>query len=163
MKLEFDNKGYLIPYEKIEVSLPQFEEFFVKSFSPESSRHGIFENYKKFIYDFSKEVSPNFTHWVDGSFVTNKMNPNDIDFTTLIQHQTYKSNRELIDSKFRLKGGKTNYNVDAYTVEVLPEEHKKYSICKIDLVYWDNWFSKTKKNWAKKSFPKGYIEIKFGS
>ena len=94
--------------------------------------------------------------------MTQKINPKDIDFVTLINHNIYKEKRTLIDSKFRLKRAKENYNVDAYTIEIYPEGHSKHSISKIDLVYWDNWFSKTKKNWAKKTFPKGYIEINFG-
>ncbi len=163
MNLKFDTKGYLIPYERINVKFSEFEEFFVQSFNSNSSRFEILENYKKFIDEFSNQVTPNFTHWIDGSFVTNKVNPRDIDFATLIQHDIYKSKRELIDSNFRLKGGKVNYNVDAYTIEILPQGHKKYGVFEIDLVYWNNWFSKTKKNWAKKSFPKGYIEIDFGS
>jgi len=60
-----------------------------------------------------------------------------------------------------LKGAKQWYSVDAYTVELFPEGHSKYLICQSDLVYWDNWFSKTKPDWRKRKFPKGYIEIKF--
>lgn len=163
MNLKFDDRGHLTPYERINVTLTEFEEFFVKSFGSDSIRIEIFENYKNFIKDFSDQVTPNFTHWIDGSFVTSKVTPRDIDFTTLIKHGIYQSKREIIDSKFRLRGGKANYKVDAYTIEILPEDHKKYGIFEIDLVYWDNWFSKTKKNWAKKSFSKGYIEINFGS
>ena len=163
MSLKFDDKGYLVPYKRIKIQFSEFEKFFIQSFSSDSSRVKVFENYKKFISDFSNQITPNFTHWIDGSFVTSKINPRDIDFTTLIQHNIYRSNRELIESNFRLDGAKENYNVDAYTIEILPQDHKKYSAFEIDLVYWDNWFSKTKKNWANKSLPKGYIEINFGS
>lgn len=163
MNLNFDSKGHLIPYERIKITLLEFEEFFIKSKDQNSKRIEIFDNYKNFIQDFSEEVSSNFTHWIDGSFVTNKTSPRDIDFVTLIDHEIYKLKRELIDSKFRLRESKIKYGVDAYTLEVLPQDHERYGVFEIDLIYWDSWFSKTKKNWQKKSFPKGYIEINFGN
>lgn len=93
--------------------------------------------------------------------MTNKTNPKDIDFVTLISHDIYQEKRKLIDDKYRLRGGKELFEVDAYTIETYPESHKKFGISKIDLVYWDNWFSKTKRNRQGKSFPKGYIEITY--
>jgi len=163
MELKFDDKGHLMPYERITLNLEDFEEFFIKKFEPESSRMNIYESYKKFIFDFQKEITPNFIQWIDGSFVTNKVNPRDIDFVTLIDHDIYIKKRDKIDGNFRLRKAREIYKVDAYTVEMYPADHKNNSISNIDLVYWDNWFSKTKKNWAKKTFPKGYIEINFGT
>jgi len=163
MELNFDEKGHLIPYERITLNIEEFEEFFIKNFEPDSTRNEIYKSYRRYISDFQKEITPIFSQWIDGSFVTKKMNPKDIDFVTLIDHNIYNEKRKLIDSNFRLKNAKEIYQVDAYTVEIYPEDHNKHSISKIDLVYWDNWFSKTKKNWAKKTFPKGYIEINFGN
>jgi len=162
MELKFDDKGHLVPYERIQLKNEEFKEFFINNFEPDSTRNKIYESYQKYLFNFQKEITSNFIQWIDGSFVTNKMNPNDIDFVTLIDHEIYEKKRDLIDNKFRLKKAKEIYNVDAYTLEIYPEEHKKHSISNIDLVYWDSWFSKTKKNWAKKTFPKGYIEIEFG-
>lgn len=159
--LEFDDKGYLKPYERITINIEEFEEFFIKNFEPDSTRREIYESYKNFLFDFRKEINPSFIQWINGSFVTNKTNPNDIDFVTLIDHNIYQKKRNVIDNRFRLKNAKEIYNVDAYTVEIYPEDHPKHSISKIDLVYWNNWFSKTKKNRAKKNFPKGYVEINF--
>lgn len=121
----------------------------------------IFRNYQKFVSDFKVEISPNFKHWIDGSFVTTKLNPRDIDFVSFIDHDIYTKKRFLIDEKFRLKFAKELYNVDAYTLEIYPEGHKKQNISNLDLVYWLNWFTKTKKNRHKKSFPKGFIEIQY--
>ncbi len=162
MELKFDKKGHLIPYERINLRIEDFEEFFINNFNTKSTRKGIFQSYLKFINDFKEEITSDFTQWIDGSFVTQKTNPRDIDFVTLIEHEVYKEKRSEIDDKFRLSRANEIYNVDAYTIEIYPEGHGKHSISKIDLVYWDNWFSKTKKNWAKKTFSKGYIEIRFG-
>ena len=124
MEPTFDIRGNLIPYKKIIFTLEEFKESFVDSFDSDSTRFEIFENYLEFIRDFQNEVTSNFTQWIDGSFISNKMNPNDIDFVTLINHEYYASHRELIDSKFRLKGAKETYGVDAYALDIFPEEHK---------------------------------------
>ena len=84
MELTFDIRGNLMPYEKVRLTLSEFEELFVHSFDKQSTRYEIFENYSKFISDFKKEITPHFIQWVNGSFVSNKKNPNDIDFVTLI-------------------------------------------------------------------------------
>jgi len=163
MKLAFDIKGNLTPYERTELTLDEFKNIFVDSFEPDSTRFQIFENYLQFLDDFQKEITSDFIHWINGSFVSNKKNPKDIDFVTLINHEIYRKKRNLIDDKFRLKKAKELYKVDAYSLEIYKEDHKKHLICKSDLVYWDTWFSKTKKDWKKKTYPKGYVEINFSN
>lgn len=159
--MKFDHRGNLYPYQKIELSLKEFEGFFIQPFPENSSRHVIFENYLRFIADFKQEVTNNFSQWINGSFVTNKLNPNDIDFVSIIDADIFAEKEELIESKFRLKSAKTEYQVDAYTVKKYPINHKKRLISQHELVYWNNWFSETKKNRMKKKFPKGFIEINF--
>ena len=98
MELTFDIRGNLIPYERTELFIDNFEEFFVDSFDIDSTRKEIFKNYQKYIHDFKEEVTSDFIQWINGSFATNKKNPRDIDFVTLINHADYSRNRELIDS-----------------------------------------------------------------
>ena len=62
MELRFDIKGHLIPYNKVEITIDEFEKVFVDSFDKDSTRHEIFRNYKKFVTDFKKEITSNFTH-----------------------------------------------------------------------------------------------------
>ncbi len=161
MELEFDSKGHLKPYDKITVKLADFEDFFVKNFQNSLTRAKIFENYLRFIQDFQSEVTPNFTHWINGSFVTRKINPNDIDFVTLIDASIYEQKKALIEAKFKLLAAKAVYQVDAYTVNVFPQEDTRHNITKSELAYWQHWFSKTKKNRNRENFPKGFIEIIF--
>ena len=161
MELIFDQRGNLQPYEKIRMSLDEFEVFFVEKFSNNGQRKQIFDNYLKFVNDFSAKVSSNFVQWINGSFVTAKEHPNDIDFVTIINHEIFESKETLIHKNFRLEGAKENYGVDAYTIRQYPKEHKKHTLYRSDWVYWYNWFSQTKKNRAKRKYPKGFIEIEF--
>ena len=161
MELAFDLQGNLQPYKKVSLSLEEFEDFFVNQPSDNSQRKDIFERYLNFVHDFSKHVSQQFTQWINGSFVTAKKHPNDIDFVTFIDYQLFEEKEKLIHENFRLAGAKKKYDVDAYTVKQYPEEHVKYMLYRSDWVYWYHWFSQTKKNRAKKKYPKGFVEIAF--
>lgn len=161
-ELKFDARGNLVPYKKVQLTFEELKQLFVTPFSPDSLRHSIFENYCRFLDDFQTQIIPNFIQWVDGSFVTKKANPADIDFVTILDFKTFVENKQLIESQFRLTGAKKTYDVDAYTVRKYPEEHRNHLLYQHELVYWDNWFSSTKKNKAKMKFPKGFVEVIFG-
>lgn len=124
--------------------------------------HGIFENYCRFLDDFQAQVTPNFIQWVNGSFVTNKENPADIDFVTILDFKTFEESEQFIEKQFRIRGARNAYGVDAYTVRKYPEGHPKHLLYQHELIYWNNWFSSTKKNKAKMKFPKGFVEVIFG-
>ncbi len=120
MKLTFDQRGNLQPYEKIKLELDEFEAFFIEQFLNNDQRKQLFDNYLKFVNDFSTKISSNFIHWINGSFVTAKEFPNDIDFVTIISHEIFESKEKLIHENFRLEGARKKYRVDAYTVRQYP-------------------------------------------
>ncbi len=161
MDLSFDIRGSLKPYERIRLTLEEFEDYFVNQFEEDSSRHVIFERYKNYLNDFQKEVTTNFIQWINGSFVTTKKNPRDIDFVNLIDYEIFAAKESLIYRKFIYPNAKSNYQVDAYGVRVYPKAHSFYEASRGDLLYWEDWFGFTKLNRAKKRLPKGYIEIEF--
>ena len=164
MELNFDIRGNLKPYEKVELDIKNLIEIFVNNFEDSTTRNEIYENYTQYLKDFENEVTPNFIQWIDGSFISNKENPRDIDFVTIIDFDVYQKNEQIIETKFRRYGAKANYKrIDAYTVKNYPENHKRRNITEFDLVYWRGWFTETKKNRAKKKFKKGFIELKFGN
>ena len=86
-KLEFDRQGYLKPYEKIGMTLEEFQVFFVDNFPQSKTRALIFEQYLQFIEDFKQNITLEFEHWLDGSFLTQKLHPNDLDFVMLLDNK----------------------------------------------------------------------------
>ncbi|MEL6721167.1 MAG: hypothetical protein AAFP82_20870, partial [Bacteroidota bacterium] len=147
MELNFDIRGNLRPYDIIEISLEEFKAVFVDSFDEDSKRHAIFEKYLTYMEDFQKIIKGDFYQWIDGSFVTTKYNPKDIDLVTVIHHADYGSNKELITQKFTYPNAQKIYEVDAYVVDALPQNHPNYeAFTKADLLYWENLFSKTRVN-----------------
>ncbi|MEM8896197.1 MAG: hypothetical protein AAGC88_16585, partial [Bacteroidota bacterium] len=161
MGFSFDKHGHLLPYSIIKIKLDQFKDTFVNSFPHSHSRSRLFDNYQHFISDFQQQITSNFTQWIDGSFVTQKQNPRDIDFLTFIDHTIYEEKEISIDNHFRLAGARKKYGVDAYTIRAYPKTHKKNMLFESDMVYWHNLFGQTKKNRSKKKFRKGVVELVF--
>ncbi len=79
MELNFDIRGNLKPYEIIEISLDMLKATFVDSFDKDSTRHELFSNYEAYMADLDKLITKDFYQWIDGSFISNKKNPKDID------------------------------------------------------------------------------------
>ena len=78
MDLKFNDEGCL-PLGIYELTLEEVENGFVQGNS--QRRQEIFEHYKIHLKDI-KETGCCLNHWIDGSFVTLKENPSDIDTLT---------------------------------------------------------------------------------
>ena len=161
MKLSFDERSHLKPYGKNELELNEFRNIFVDSFDSDSTRHMIYANFEKYIIEFKEEVSSNFKVWINGSFVTNRINPKDIDIVILLEHKTAIEKVDILQRKFLNRESLKVFRIDAYIVRTFSEDHKEYSNTRSDLLYWEHWFSNSKKNRDKKRFPKGFVELSF--
>ena len=158
--LIFDEHGYLVPSEKITIDLATLEQVFVKDFPNSTTRKDLFDNYLRYIDAFAKEITPHFTQWINGSFVTKKEDPKDIDFVTFIDVDLYDK-KELIIDKF-LSFSLEEKGLDAYILQIHPintKLYENYTLPNIEL--WHKRFSSTKKDKNAIAFPKGFIEIKF--
>lgn len=162
--MEFDDYGNLFPYKLIETDLETFERIFVTNFKNSDRRKMLFQNYLSYIHNFKNQVSENFYQWIDGSFVTSKLNPNDIDIVTFLSADNYEKNSsKLVD--FKGDRIRKEQELDCYFVKEYPVEHKNYEIItRLDYAYWLDFFSKTKpkpNERTVKKHSKGIIQINF--
>ena len=134
MKPEFDILGNLTPYDLVDFSFEDFQYYFVNTFPKTSSRYIVFEKYKRYIDDFQKQVTTDFVQWIGGSFVTEKENPNDIDFITIVNYRTVIAKNSVIQNQFEGEKGYKNYGVDAYFIRTYPYGHDKFWIYEKDIV-----------------------------
>ncbi|GAB2630425.1 hypothetical protein GCM10027035_26290 [Emticicia sediminis] len=96
--LEFDEKGNLTPHSNIEISYEEFVKNFIKSFPLDSTRHQILTNFEHFLKEFRSKIYPHFNIWINGSFVTQKVSPNDIDCLIFIKYDWFEINRLSFDN-----------------------------------------------------------------
>ena len=161
--MEFDIRGNLT--ENVEMTLSEFQETFVEKLDKDNTtRYAIFEVFETYIADFKTFITPNFTMWIDGSFVETKKNkPNDVDFVSFIDFKIHENQAKLIESRFEKYGTKNFYGkcLDAYTVPIYPVNHKRVFITKEEELAWQHLFGKTRPDKQGKRYTKGFIKIKF--
>ncbi len=161
MEFSFDIRGYLKPYGKNKIDHKKFHAEFVDPFEEDSTRHELYNGFVKYNNNLKRLLNHHkYTQWIDGSFISTKINPKDIDVVSLIDNNLIeKYEKELVE--FITKKGKTNYGIDGYILRIYPKDHPKYVRTKTDLIYWENWFSTSRKNRRKQRFPKGFVELEF--
>ena len=161
--MKFSNKGHLEPATKIIVNLEDFKTTFVVNFEENSKTRGyLYVSLLHFLEDFKNEITSSFSVWINGSFVTKTLNPNDIDLVLLIDYQVYINNEKIIEDKFTKNKGKHNYEgLDMYRIIIYPENHPKSFIFQSDCAYWTEQFSATRKDRNGKKYNKGFVEIHF--
>ena len=160
MQLTFDTRGYLQSEKPIEISLLEIEQIFVSDFPLDTPRRYLLNELKRYLHDFSKVISEDFSCWIDGSFISKKWYPRDIDIVILLNYSDFEIKEEEIINGFIQPFMNLNYKgIDAYLLKKYPENHNKYSYFKSDFAYWYHLFSNTKPNRNNKTFPKSFIKL----
>lgn len=123
MNLKYNQDGCLL-YDIYELSLQEVEEEFVKGKS--QRRKEIFDNYQEHISEI-KDTDCCLNHWINGSFVTLKENPGDIDTFTEFDGVKIKLNgiedsvdKIIFDAPLRTEG-----YCHSFAVYKFPENMKK--------------------------------------
>ena len=156
--MEFDNNGYIIPSTKHQISLSEFELIFVRPFLESSSRLEIFQGFLTYLDEFQDLLGKEAIHWVGGSFTTQKLNPRDIDMVSFIPLAVFHKNEIAISRRLKINRIKS-LKVDGYILPIYPKGHRSYPLYQGNLLYWENQFSKTRKNRAGRAFKRGFVEL----
>lgn len=80
---EFQDNGYL-PHKCYEVTLEEIKEKLVDNFPNSKTRASRFECFLKFYTELTENVKSCIRLLIDGSFVTNKNDPWDVDFVIIV-------------------------------------------------------------------------------
>jgi hypothetical protein len=161
MGFTFNSRGFLMPYQKINSTVQEIEDVFVEQQPNSETRRFIFDNYQSYLFDFQQFITPNFTHWLDGSFTSKKLNPNDLDFVAFIDHRIYEQKEEAI---FTLVEKYGYLKLDNYISQVFPPNHPRYLETLNYMDYWKDLFSSSRRDpETNLQAPRGFIEIIFKS
>ncbi|MBC8154715.1 MAG: hypothetical protein H7Z72_17595 [Bacteroidetes bacterium] len=149
----FDEHGYLIPYTLLVTDLETISLVFVDEMLESTTRRKIFATFIKYITELQIALDCPLEIWVDGSFTTTKLNPDDIDFVIFVDRQVAATHQQLI-RQFRQRRYQTKSLMDGYFVEVVSETHPDYRIYQFNRAdkHRDFAFDRLGK-------PKGYLQL----
>ncbi len=154
--IKFDKHGNPQPYEIIQLSYEKCQETFVDNFSTSKTRNPNWINFLKFHKDIENVSKFSVTHWIDGSFVTTKTDPNDIDVVSFVSTKNFTNTLLQFDMNHSnpLYYVKMLYNVDNYIVWNFEDTHPYYTKMQEQIKYWQEFFSSD-----RNQNPKAIIEV----
>lgn len=156
---EFDKNGYIYPHKVIETTIEDFERFFVLNLEDGDHRRFLFQNYLSYVNAFKTIVNGSFYQLINGSFITRKNKPGDIDIVTFMDYKIIEA--EHYSLKFFMTNSKSLYLIDGYFAPICNAEHV-YSQKAIEIEkYWLNLFGKSGEDETGNRYPKGIIKILF--
>lgn len=156
--LEFNVAGLLTPSSVIQSDLNEFAEHFAID-SPQNIRNFLYNQYLNYKSDLKKlcgEIP--LKQWIDGSYVTKKAVPVDIDLVTFIDFELAEAKENEL-KQFIYPASSNKYSIDGYIIVNYPKGHKMHFAYEADYAYWINQFGKTKPTKRHKGVPKGFLEI----
>jgi hypothetical protein len=156
--LHFDSKGNLKPYQQIHSNIQDLKTYFVDNIAS-NTRLDIYNKYIRYSNDLKNLIGKELMQWVNGSFVTQKTNPKDIDLITFLDHKDIKKLGSKLDT-FKPSECWNIYGVDAYILEVYAPNHDCANFTDCDVAYWLNLFGQTRPNRRTGiKNKKGFLEI----
>ena len=152
----FNQLGYLTPGFHNWTS-DEVNERLVMPFTESKTRANIFHGYSNLcteILDLCAEVE----QWINGSFVTNKLDPNDLDLVNIIPKRIVDSiSEQQIDIFLLLIDGpqaKHQYMCDSYFVPLVDRDDPLWPKIEKMLDYWEKWWGED-----RNGLPKGKVRV----
>ena len=155
--LQFDDKGLVIPNEVITSDIEEFKSTYVFN----ERRADLYVTYLDFVRELNQLELGAFFQWIDGSFVTKKPFPKDIDLVTFVDFSVHKyKNSRLLSLKDKYK----YYGIDAYFETYYPLNHPFHPKYLYQTDYWFKLYSLTKPLGQQQLMHrKGLIQIDFNN
>lgn len=154
MNLEFNEIGNLHP-NKYEVTFAEAKAFSVDAFPESSTRLRNWNGFCNFLQLLIDSGLTNMQVWVDGSFVTNKQDPNDVDCVIYLKpdvaNACSEKNRNILMGIFSEKGNVVAHKeffTDPYMlldVTNNPDFPYYSSLCE-QKYYWENFWGHDRNN-----------------
>ncbi len=154
----FNKAGLLVPDSKIITSKELFELEFVSNIQS-LKRKELFDSLVSYNNELKKSCNLEvLNQWIDGSFVTKKINPGDIDVVTFLDFQIIEEHEKKLND-FKYPSSENLFGIDGYIVAVYPEDHENYFLSLSDSAYWHDKFTKSRRVRGIRQ-TKGFLEIK---
>ncbi|MDA9415715.1 hypothetical protein XH81_12805 [Bradyrhizobium sp. CCBAU 25360] len=158
MSSKFNGHGYLEAGLHV-FDKEEFEALFVTSFPHSPTRKWIFDGYKQHCKEIVDLVGA-CEQFLDGSFVTSKNDPGDVDLVMFIDATVVDAlPHEKQQALMQLVAGpdtKAKYLCDAYFCPVYPDGHPMSEPARAKRKYWMGEFG-----YDRSDVPKGIVHVRF--
>ncbi|MEV1295757.1 hypothetical protein [Pseudonocardia sp. NPDC049635] len=150
----------LLPPGRHQVTAEDVKRHFVDGFPEASPRRRL---YARWLRHREALVSVIRVHsqWIDGSYVTSKVEPGDIDVVSLLDAPEFEALapglQHMVASLVGGKKTREHWMLDSYAVLIYPDGHALRSETDKGLAYWDKQWQGVRDNSQLK---KGYLEVK---
>jgi hypothetical protein len=137
------------------VALAELRQLCVKNFSGSITRRGIMDGIETVVRELSNAgIIGEF--WVDGSFVTEKIDPDDADTLVHVSSEIYDNEpakRTLIDWASH-ENLKATHSCDSYKWIEYSSGHPLHAKSETERKWWTDWFGT-----SRKGVPKGILVV----
>jgi hypothetical protein len=159
-KLQFDLQGNVQPSDVISFGWKDFYQMFVLDFENSETRKKLYGNFIGFIERIQHEITDDFIIWVDGSFISKKLNPRDVDALFLLDYRSCEYKKSVLDNQYFIKEFKYSKGLDLYYSIEYPKNHKRHFMSHLNHLYWQDVYGHTRKDINGRQYTKGFLELK---
>ncbi len=139
----------------------EFLAVFVTAFSKSRTRLRIWNGFFRMRSRF-RALGIHALHWIDGSYVTSKVNPNDIDAVGFVSAQKLNllspAGKEFLEELGDSMRSKRAYQTHHFIVPVYEKEDARYGTYEMMRAYWRKWWGQTRRGGRK-----GFVSMVIGS
>lgn len=157
MIIDFPEGETVLPPGRHPASIEDVKSLLVDGFPSSERRRPLFERWVA-VREAIRRVTTVEAEWLDGSYVTRKEEPNDIDMLTFFEESAIESLDEA--SKALLRGlvakelSRELHACHSFLLVVYPEGHPAHAVYQAGRQYWENHFGHD-----RSGQPKGFLEI----
>jgi hypothetical protein len=155
--LFFDEYGLLTPASGISCTTDELFDTFVQSFPESQTRTYLFQQWEKYNRLLRQEIGVGFVQWVNGSFVTMKPHPKDIDIVSFIPSGLFRKFEKRLD--YYWSDNWEREGIDAYLVDVQIVLDSNYELYRQERAGWNQLYTRTKRSTDPANKSKGYLTI----
>jgi len=157
MALDFPAGSDTLPPGRHTATVDEVETVLVDGFPTSMRRRPLFESWKALREAITRIVSVTIER-IDGSYVTKKDEPEDIDLVTHIPGAELEAldaaDRAMLRGLVSHKISQALHDCDSYYCAVFPPGHPHHAVYQAAFDYWDKWFGHD-----RNGRPKGYVEV----
>jgi hypothetical protein len=148
----------LLPSGRHAATVSEIEQRFVSTFPTSVTRRALLDGWRRQTEELLTLIDIE-SEWINGSFVTTKRDPRDIDMAVFVRVESWNAldnpTRQRVVSLTQGPEPKLRFGCDSYPIFIVPDGDPLESTYLYWRGYWDRQWSRD-----RLGAPKGYVEVR---